>query len=155
MRFLDEYNILRKKQNKRSGFAATALLASLAVILLLVGLFVFLLGRVNKNKVDSEDKTSGNTTEVVDNGENSQSTGTENTQVCDENGKCTVICNSKESVFNNNLRTIKDAAVSYYTNERLPQKVGETKKITLKEMQEEKLVISTVDSNKNVSLCST
>lgn len=132
---MDEYNILRKK-SKKSGFAATALLTSLAVILLLVGLFVFLMGKVNKNGTD---KVANNITSsyVVAKSDS------------DGDGKCTTVisCNTKEQVFNENLRIIKDAAVSYFTNERLPQKVGEKKTLTLKKMQSDKLVLSVIDSN--------
>ena len=143
MRFLDEYHILKKKKNKKSGFAATALLTSIAVILLLVGLFVFLLGRVNKGKVVKNDVGTSNTTALVDDN------GNTSIKECDKDGNCTIIsCNTKEQVFMDNLGRVKDAAVSYYTNERLPQKLGETKKMTLKEMQDKKLVLSIVDSNR-------
>ena len=143
MRFLDEYHILKKKKNKKSGFAATALLTSIAVILLLVGLFVFLLGRVNKNKVVKNDVGTNNTAALVDDN------GNTSIKECDKDGNCTIIsCSTKEQVFMDNLGRVKDAAVSYYTNERLPQKLGETKKMTLKEMQDKKLVLSIVDSNR-------
>ena len=34
-------------------------------------------------------------------------------------------------IFANNVATMKDAAIGYYTNERLPQKVGDSEKMTL------------------------
>lgn len=68
---------------------------------------------------------------------------------CDDKGECTTIvnCNSKERIFNNNLRDIKDAAVSYFTNERLPKNIGEKIILSLAKMQEEKLVLNVIDSN--------
>ncbi len=54
---------------------------------------------------------------------------------------------SKEQVFNNNLNTMKTAALSYYNGDRLPEKEGASKKITLEEMLEKKLLIEFTDSN--------
>ena len=39
-----------------------------------------------------------------------------------------------DEVFANNVSRMKDAAIGYYTNERMPKKVGESKKMTLQEM---------------------
>ena len=67
---------------------------------------------------------------------------------CSSNGNTAVTCSnlSKEDRFKENLRTIKDAAVSYFTVERMPTKVGEKRKLTLKEMQDEKMVLGVSDS---------
>ena len=121
---MDEYSILKKKQ-KKNAFAATALLISIAIALLFTVGFVLVLG-----KVGDTDLIAAN-----DNG-NSAVTATGST------------CNGlvKEVIFNNNLRDIKDAAVSYFTNERLPQKVGEKVTISLEEMQNKKLILNVVDS---------
>lgn len=54
---------------------------------------------------------------------------------------------SKEQVFNNNLNTMKTAALSYYSGDRLPEKEGVSDKITLEEMLEKKLLIEFTDSN--------
>jgi hypothetical protein len=42
---------------------------------------------------------------------------------------------------------MKEAAISYFTTDRLPSKVGESVTITLKEMQDKKLVLDLIDSN--------
>lgn len=130
---IDEYNILRKKKRKNNGFATTALLVSLGVIILLVAIFVFLLGKVDKK--DDSVKNEENTTQ----------------EVCDSKGECTKVisCGTKEQIFNENLRTIKDAAVSYFTLERMPKNKGDVKKITLSEMQKDKMVLSIIDSKSN------
>ncbi|MBE6147758.1 MAG: hypothetical protein E7168_05470 [Firmicutes bacterium] len=50
-------------------------------------------------------------------------------------------------IFADNLDRMKDAAQSYYTNERLPQIIGEKDTMTLREMIAEKLVVPFVDKN--------
>lgn len=50
-------------------------------------------------------------------------------------------------LFTENLTTMKDAAKSYYTTPRLPQKVGDKVKMTLGEMYEKGLLLELVDSN--------
>src|SRR5574344_2079390 len=49
--------------------------------------------------------------------------------------------------FNENINTMKDAAKSYYTTERLPKNVGDKTKMTLGEMLDKKLLLSFKDSN--------
>jgi len=50
-------------------------------------------------------------------------------------------------IFNENLQIMKEAAISYYTNPRLPQNVNDVKSMTLREMLEEKLLIEFKDAN--------
>lgn len=50
-------------------------------------------------------------------------------------------------IFNNNLNKMKEAAISYYTDERLPQEVGEYKQMTLREMISAKIITPLVDKN--------
>ena len=52
-----------------------------------------------------------------------------------------------QQLFNEHLQTMKDAAQSYYTKDRLPKKVGDKVSITLGEMLDKKLVTTFVDSN--------
>ena len=54
---------------------------------------------------------------------------------------------NKETVYNQNIAFIRDAAIDYFTDERLPHEVNSKKKITLEEMIEKRLVYSIVDSN--------
>ena len=123
---MDEYSILRKK-TKKNAFAATALLISIAIALLFMVGTVLVLG-----KVSNKDLVAAN-----DNGNNVTSTNNQG-QAC--NGLV------KEVIFNNNLRDIKDAAISYFTNEKLPKKVGDKVTISLKQMKDKKLIIAVVDS---------
>ena len=98
---LDEFNIIKRKK-KKNAFASTALLISIAIAVLVIILIVLLMGR---NKSTS--------------GESNSCNGTTNV---------TCTSRSKEEKFTDNLRTIKDAAVSYFTNERMPEEVGDTVK---------------------------
>lgn len=50
-------------------------------------------------------------------------------------------------IFSDNLRKMQDAATSYYTNERLPQNIGDKDTMTLRDMIAKKLVIPFVDKN--------
>ena len=50
-------------------------------------------------------------------------------------------------IFNENLQTMKEAAISYYTTPRLPKNVDDVKTMTLREMLEEKLLIEFKDAN--------
>ena len=126
---MDEYSILKKKP-KKNAFAATALLISIAIALLVMVGAVLVLGKVNDN-----DHIAAN----------------DNSSVEKENKKDDSACEGfvKERVFNENVKTIKDAAISYFTNERLPKEVGDTVKITLQAMKEKKLVLSILDASAN------
>lgn len=50
-------------------------------------------------------------------------------------------------IFNDNLIKMKEAAISYYTDERLPKEVGEYKEMTLREMISHKIITPLVDKN--------
>ena len=134
---MDEYSILRKKQ-KKNAFAATALLISIAIALLVMVGAVLILSKVNDN-----DKVT-----LTDNNTTSEKANTEgNTKTESNDTTCEGLI--KENVFNENLKNIKEAAVSYFTNERLPQTVGETEKITLGSMIDKKLIRTVYDASAN------
>lgn len=50
-------------------------------------------------------------------------------------------------MFADNVETMRDAATGYFTNERLPQEVGESVTLSLDDMLEKKLVMPFKDSN--------
>ncbi len=54
-----------------------------------------------------------------------------------------------DQIFANNVATMKDAAIGYYTNERLPQKVGDKSKMTLQQMYDRHLVLTLKDKEGN------
>jgi len=51
------------------------------------------------------------------------------------------------TIFNNNVITMKEAAVNYFTVERLPKKTGEKVTLTLQEMLDLKLLLPFTDKN--------
>ena len=53
------------------------------------------------------------------------------------------------TLFGANIQTMKDAAVSYYTNERLPKAVNDVERLTLKDMLNLHLLVDFVDGNGN------
>lgn len=53
-------------------------------------------------------------------------------------------------IFADNLEKMKNAAISYYTDERLPKEVGESDKMTLSDMIGKKIIIALVDKNNKV-----
>ncbi|MBR3524058.1 MAG: hypothetical protein IKN87_05210 [Bacilli bacterium] len=63
-------------------------------------------------------------------------------KVTDNNTKILV-----DRIFNENIVSMKDAGKSYYTLERLPQNVGDKKKITLGEMLDQKIILPFTDKN--------
>lgn len=54
-----------------------------------------------------------------------------------------------DEIFANNVSRMKDAAIGYFTNERMPQRVGESKKLTLQEMYDLHLVLKMKDKDGN------
>ena len=52
-----------------------------------------------------------------------------------------------DKVFTQNISTMTDAAKGYFTVSRLPQKEGETKKLTLEDMINNKMIIEFTDSD--------
>lgn len=52
-----------------------------------------------------------------------------------------------DQIFNQNVMAMKEAAITYYTTSRLPQKVGQEEKMTLSKMLEENLVLPFVDKD--------
>lgn len=55
----------------------------------------------------------------------------------------------KDQIFNANLQTMKEAGITYYTTERLPQEVGDKDTLTLQKMLDMKLLIPFTDRNGN------
>ena len=50
-------------------------------------------------------------------------------------------------VFSQNVETMKDAAISYFTTSRLPKKIGDKVTLTLGDMLDKKLLIPFLDGN--------
>ena len=57
---------------------------------------------------------------------------------------------SVAKVFSENINLMKDAAMSYYTDERLPKNTGDKEKMTLAKMIDMHLITELVDSNNEI-----
>ena len=65
------------------------------------------------------------------------------------NEECSTLAYSSltSQIFRDNLDEMKEAAVSYYTTERLPKNVGDKEKMTLQAMIEKKIITALIDKN--------
>jgi len=54
-----------------------------------------------------------------------------------------------DEIFANNVSRMKDAAIGYFTNERMPKKIGDSEKLTLQEMYDLHLVLKMKDKDGN------
>ena len=55
-----------------------------------------------------------------------------------------------DSIYTNNIKTMKDAARNYYTVDRLPSNIGDQTSMTLKEMVDNKMIIRFTDKDGKV-----
>lgn len=71
-----------------------------------------------------------------------------NTKKSGSNTECSLAYSALTSqIFQDNLDKMKEAAISYYTVERLPGSIGEKDKMTLADMYEKKLLTTLYDKN--------
>lgn len=52
-----------------------------------------------------------------------------------------------DEIFANNVGRMKDAAIGYFTNERMPKTIGESKKLTLQDMYDLHLILKLKDKD--------
>lgn len=106
-------------ESKKDGFSIKDIIVQLLFIVLFVFILIWLFPTKNSlnGKFDSIDKV---------------------------NEKFDVLTNR---IFNDNLQTMKDAAINYYTTPRLPKNVNDVKSMTLREMLKEKLLVEFKDAN--------
>ena len=67
--------------------------------------------------------------------------------VVEQTGGATDISALTSQIFAENLDKMKEAAISYYTDERLPKNVGESHKMTLSDMNGKKIITPLIDKN--------
>jgi len=63
------------------------------------------------------------------------------------NNKATIISENSSS-YVNNITAMKEAALEYFTSDKLPTKVGGTQKLSLSQMLDQKLLIDFTDNGK-------
>ena len=114
------------EEYEHKGFPFKDFLIKLILVIVFVLLLVWLLPKfITPTTVVKENNKSGGT----------------------KGGSSTVATETTSKIFQDNLDKMKDAAISYYTDERLPKEVGESKKMTLSQMIGEKLITPLVDKN--------
>ena len=117
-----------KDEYEKKGFPFREFVAKLLLVMLFTVLLVWLLPRFIQPKIVQQNCAHAKGAE---------------TQECSS-----VAFNSLTSqIFQDNLERMKDAAISYYTTDRLPEQVGDKKKMTLGEMIENKLITKLIDKN--------
>ena len=112
----------------KRGFPIRDFILKLILVVVFALLLVFLLPKVIVPKLN----TSSNNTSC-----NCKTTK------CDMTGVNAL----SSQIFSDNLERMKNAAISYYTNERLPKEVGQSSQMTLKEMIEKHIITTLIDKN--------
>ena len=117
------------EEYERRGFPFRDFLLKLILIIIFVFLLVWLLPKfISPSTVVTKD---------------SNCSGTTNGEVCDNTG----IKALTSQIFSDNLEKMKEAAINYYTDERLPQEVGASDTMTLSDMIGKHLITPLIDKN--------
>ena len=116
------------EEYENKGFPIRSFLVRALLVIIFVLLLIWLLPKILSPIVNSNNKTSSKC-----NGET----------VCDLSGLNALT----SQIFADNLERMKDAAISYYTAERLPKEVGESSTMTLSDMIGKKLITPLIDKN--------
>ena len=114
------------EEYEKKGFPIGNILIKLVLIVIFVLLLCWLLPKFIKPTIVNECKNSGS-----------------NGSVCDTSG----INALTSQIFADNLDKMKNAAISYYTDERLPKNVGDSESMTLSDMIGKHLIIALIDKN--------
>ncbi len=112
---------------ERRGFPLRDFLLKLILIIIFVFLLIWLLPKFLAPAISKNIKNN-----------------CDNTNITLNNDQINAI---SSQIFNNNLNAMKDAAISYYTDERLPQEIGESRTMTLSEMIGLKIITPLIDKN--------
>ena len=117
------------EEYERRGFPFRDFILKLILVIVFVLLLVWLLPKFISPSI---------TTNTTSKSGKACPTGT-----CDTSG----ISALTSQIFAENLDRMKEAAISYYTDERLPQEVGQSDKMTLSDMIGKKIIIALIDKN--------
>lgn len=118
---------------RRDKVSIKDLLIQIILIILFVLLLVWLFpSKGYINKIFNRDVKTGQTEKIE--------------ASADDIDRLAVIYNQ---IFANNIYAMKEAAIGYYTEERLPQTVGDMDKLTLEDMYNKHLVLKLTDKDGN------
>ena len=117
------------EEYEKRGFPFRDFLLKLILVIVFVILLAWLLPKFIAPAINK-----------TNNGSNTKSCPTAN---CNTSG----INALTSQIFADNLERMKNAAINYYTDERLPKEVGQYDKMTLSDMIGKKLIIALIDKN--------
>ena len=118
------------EEYEKRGFPIRNFILKLILIIIFVVLLAWLLPKFIVpaiNKANSKNNAGGSC----------------NAAICDTTG----ISALTSQIFQDNINKMKDAAITYYTKERLPQEVGSSDTMTLSDMIGKKIILPLVDKN--------
>ncbi len=121
-------------EERRESFSVRDLILQVLFIVLFVFILILIF------------PTKGYMKKYID--KNGKDTGT-NTTVVESNFDVDQLAALYNQIFANNVVAMKEAAIGYYTTDRLPAKVGESDKMTLQQMYDKHLVLKLTDKNGN------
>ena len=133
---------LKLKKNKK-GYIGTALLIAIFVIALVVVVFLAL-GKKDGITFKSNATAADRNVKIL--AKNDGEEGADTSTYKDGVDVSCELLTAKEDKFQENINVIRDAAKSYFTVNRMPSKVGDSVKLTLKEMQDSKMVLTIKDN---------
>ena len=116
------------EEYEQKGFPIKGFLVRLLLVIIFVLLLIWLLPKILSPVLKTDGKTTANCS---------------GSSVCDLSGLNALT----SQIYADNLERMKDAAIAYYTAERLPKEVGESKTMTLSDMIGKKLITPLVDKN--------
>ena len=115
------------EEYEKKGFPILSTILKVLIIGIIILLFILFIPKLFTNK----------TTASKDNNQNEN---------CSDKYEKSLSALTSQ-IFANNLDKMKDAAIRYYTTDRLPQEIGESDKMTLSDMIGKKLVVALIDKN--------
>ena len=120
------------EEYEKRGFPIGNFIIKLILIIIFVFLLVWLLPKFLAPKVTNNYNTNS-----------SKSTPACTSEKCDLTGLDALT----SQIFMDNLDRMKSAAISYYTDEKLPTEVGQSKTMTLSDMIGQHLIVPLIDKN--------
>ena len=113
------------EEYENKGFPIKNFIMKLILVIIFVALLVWLLPKFISPTVVNESKNNCNGA------------------TCDMSGLNALT----SQIFSDNLEKMKNAAISYYTDERLPQEIGKSSQMTLSDMIGKKIITPLIDKN--------
>ena len=134
------------EEYERRGFPFRDFLLKLILVIIFVFLLIWLLPKFIRPTVTTNATSNSKAAATEKSSSKSSSSSTK----CESNsGKCDIsgLDALTSQIFAENINRMKEAAISYYTDERLPKNSGDSEKMTLSDMISKKIIIALVDKN--------